>query len=115
MSSAHSNQHPVPVTNVPSISRPPLPAESVAKWELGVSLVLHNWRVLTDAVGGEWGGSNSADKRDWLCGAIADMFTDREELDEYDLEDTLIHAMEDEFMVNLEDDSAWQVILFKYK
>lgn len=39
------------------------------------------------------------------------MFADREELDEYDLEDTLIHAMEDEFMVNLEDDSAWQVIL----
>lgn len=87
----------------------------MAKWELGVSLILHNWSVLTDAVAGEWGGSDSADKRDWLCGAIADMFTDREELDEYDLEDTLIHAMEDEFMVNLEDDSAWQVILFTKK
>lgn len=67
--------------------------------------------MLTDAVVGEWGGPDSADKRDWLCGAIADMFTGREELDEYDLEDTLIHAMEDEFMVNLEDDSAWQAIL----
>lgn len=117
MSSTHSDRHPVPVTNVSSTSIPksPLAAEAVAKWELGVSLVLHNWRVLTDAVGGEWGGSDSADKRDWLCGAIADMFSDREELDEYDLEDTLIHAMEDEFMVNLEDDSAWQVISFKYK
>lgn len=113
MSSTNSNRHPVPVANISSSSIPrfPLPTEAVAKWELGVSLILHNWRVLTDAVAGEWGGSDSADKRDWLCGAIADMFTDRVELDEYDLEDTLIHAMEDEFMVNLEDDSAWQVIL----
>lgn len=117
MSSTHSNRHPVPVTNISSTSIPKsaLPAEAIAKWELGVSLVLHSWRVLTDAVGGEWGGPDSADKRDWLCGAVADMFSDREELDEYDLEDTLIHAMEDEFMVNLEDDSAWQVIPAKYK
>lgn len=105
---------PVSATNLLTF-QPPLSLEAVAKWELGVSLIFHNWSVLTDAVVGQWGGPDSDDKRDWLCGAIADMFAEREETDEYDLEDTLVHAMEDEFMVNLEDDSAWQVMVFDIK
>lgn len=103
------NQQPTLAANLLSIPKSALPSAAVAKWELGVSLILHNWRVLTDAVAGQWGGPDSGDKRDWLCGAIADIFTEREETDEYDLEDTLVHAMEDEFTVNLEDDSAWEV------
>lgn len=81
------------------------------KWELGVSLILHSWPALTDAVNSGWGGADSSDKRDWLCGAIADMFVANADTDEYDVEDTLTNVMEDEFEVNLEDDSAYEVML----
>jgi hypothetical protein len=96
----------------PSAPQTTLSTESLKKWELGVSLVLHNWSVLTDAVVAQWGGPDSDDKRDWLCGAIADMFTEREETDEYDIESVLVQVMGDEFQVNLEDDSAWGVKIY---
>jgi len=69
-----------------------------------------------------WGGADSDEKRDWLCGAIADMFpplgkavatagigeNDDDgdaEPDEYDVEETLAQVMQDEFDVAVEDDS----------
>lgn len=107
MASAILTTNPIPAP-APATEPSPLAA---AKWELGVSLVLDSWTVLADAVRGEWGGSDSADKRDWLCGAVADMFSQRPETDECDLEETLLHVMEDEFAVNLEDESAWAVSL----
>jgi pre-rRNA-processing protein TSR2 len=81
----------------------------IAKWELGVSLAIHFWKPLSDAVACGWGGPDSADKRDWLCGAIADMWITDPETDDYDVETTLLQVMEDEFSVNLEDDSAFEV------
>ncbi|KAL7276602.1 rRNA accumulation-related protein [Rhizina undulata] len=106
MSSLAHNQ---PTPAAPAAQAPALPPKVVAKWELGVALIFDNWKVLTDAVAGQWGGPDSADKRDWLCGAIADMFSEHPETDELDVEETLVHVMEDEFMVNVEDDSAFDV------
>ena len=39
------------------------------------------------------------------------MFVANADTDEYDVEDTLTNVMEDEFEVNLEDDSAYEVML----
>ncbi|KAF8420381.1 Pre-rRNA-processing protein TSR2-domain-containing protein [Tirmania nivea] len=86
-------------------------------WELGIAYILHSWPALTLAVTSNWGGANSSEKRDWLCGAIADMFPpldqssshptreDNEEPDDYDVEETLAQVMQDEFGVQVEDDS----------
>ncbi|PUU82061.1 Pre-rRNA-processing protein TSR2-domain-containing protein [Tuber borchii] len=86
-----------------------LSSQVTAKWELGVSLILDNWDVLTEAVNNLWGGEDSSGKRDWLAGAIVEMFVGRPETDEDDIEFTLLQVMEDEFSVCLEDDSSWVV------
>jgi len=91
-----------------------LSSQVTAKWELGVSLILDNWDVLTEAVNNLWGGEDSSGKRDWLAGAIVEMFVGRPETDEYDIEETLLQVMEDEFSVCLEDDSSWIVSLSPY-
>lgn len=90
-------------------------------WELGVAYILHSWPALTLAVSSQWGGPNSEEKRDWLCGAIADMFPsldetltnqpdptgeDNGEPDDFDVEETLAQVMQDEFEVTIEDDSV---------
>ncbi|KAG0636065.1 Pre-rRNA-processing protein TSR2-domain-containing protein [Tuber brumale] len=100
--------HPTATGNVqPAVVQ--LPSQVTAKWELGVSLILNNWDVLTEAVNNLWGGDDSSGKRDWLAGAIVEMFVGRPETDEYDIEETLLQVMEDEFSVCLEDDSSWVV------
>lgn len=74
--------------------------------DLGITLALHNWPALTLAVQSNWGGPKSDDKRDWLCGAISEMLTDRPETDAEDLEDVLIQVMNDEYDVVVDDESA---------
>ena len=88
-----------------------LSSQATTKWELGVSLILDNWDVLTEAVNNLWGGEDSSDKRDWLAGAIVEMFVGLPETDEDDIEFTLLQVMQDEFSVRLEDDSSWVVSL----
>lgn len=79
--------------------------QAQAKFEFGIALALHNWSALTIAVQNQWGGSNSADKRDWLAGAIAQLFESNPETDGDDVADVLLQVMEDEFEVVVEDDS----------
>lgn len=98
-----------PAAVVPDVPVSTFTSEQIQKWELGVALLINNWRAMVDAVSCQWGGPDSADKRDWLCGAIADMFVERPETDAEDVEDVLVQVMADEFDVNLEDDSAYVV------
>lgn len=85
------------------------------EWELGVAYILHSWAALSVAVNSQWGGPNSSEKRDWLCGAVADMFDETAaantgvELDEYDVEETLAQVMVDEFGVDVQDESILPV------
>ncbi|KAF7716008.1 Uncharacterized protein PECH_001911 [Penicillium ucsense] len=79
--------------------------------DLAITLVLNSWPALTLAVQSNWGGPTSADKRDWLCGAISDMLKERPETDAEDLEDVLIQVMNDEFEVLVDDESAGDVAL----
>ncbi|PLB41337.1 pre-rRNA-processing TSR2 family protein [Aspergillus candidus] len=82
------------------------PNTATAHLDLGITLAIHSWPALTLAVQSNWGGPTSADKRDWLCGAISEMLAERPETDAEDLEDVLVQVMNDEFDVVVEDESA---------
>ncbi|QUC21903.1 uncharacterized protein UV8b_06144 [Ustilaginoidea virens] len=99
----------------------PPAAERQASFEQAVAYSLHLWPALTLAVQNGWGGPDSADKRDWFAGAIADLFPEFSdaapsqqapsagEPDEQDVETVLLQVMMDEFEVNTDDDSALEV------
>ncbi|KAI9682405.1 MAG: hypothetical protein M1817_000459 [Caeruleum heppii] len=80
-----------------------------AKFDLGVAVALFNWPALTLAVQNQWGGPDSEGKREWFAGAITDMFSERPDTDMVDVETTLLQVMLDEFEVNVEDESAYEV------
>jgi pre-rRNA-processing protein TSR2 len=88
---------------------PPNPSEISAQLDLGISLILNSWPSLTLAVQSNWGGPESAEKRDWLCGAIADLFVSRPETDAADVEEVLLQVMTDEFDVVVDDGSAGEI------
>ncbi|KAL1955698.1 hypothetical protein VTO42DRAFT_8170 [Malbranchea cinnamomea] len=92
-------------------SDPELPASdsASAQLDLAITLILNSWPALTLAVQSSWGGPNSAEKRDWLCGAVADLFTSRPETDAEDLEEVLVQVMNDEFDVVVDDESAGEI------
>ncbi|KAL4932636.1 pre-rRNA-processing TSR2 family protein [Aspergillus undulatus] len=88
----------------------PNPTQQTASYlDLGITLAINAWPALSLAVTSNWGGPTSADKRDWLCGAISEMIADRPETDAEDLEDVLIQVMNDEFDVVVDDESAGNV------
>lgn len=43
----------------------------------GVEYLFHSWTALKLAVDGEWGGHDSAAKRDWFVDTIVDYFGER--------------------------------------
>lgn len=107
-----------------------------ARFEQGVALSLNLWPALTLAVQNNWGGPDSADKRDWFAGEVADQFPpltnpttaaaatsgsgttttssqqtpgEKEEPDAEYLEELILQVMLDEFEVNVDDDTAFDV------
>ncbi|KAF2091385.1 hypothetical protein K490DRAFT_32884, partial [Saccharata proteae CBS 121410] len=87
------------------------------RFELGIWYALQAWPALTVAIQSQFGGPNGADKRDWLAGAIADIFDQNPETDAEDVEMVLLQVMEDEFEVRLEDESEVPIAanIFKMK
>ena len=83
-----------------------------AKFDLSIALALSTWPALTLAVQENWGGPNALDKRDWFAGAISELIAsppDGQPVDAVYLEDFMLQVMNDEFDVNIEDDSAEEV------
>ncbi|KAI9478815.1 MAG: Pre-rRNA-processing protein TSR2-domain-containing protein [Benjaminiella poitrasii] len=79
-------------------------------FEEGASYIFHNWTALKLAVEQDWGGVDSAEKREWFIDVIVDYFGKRgKKIDIYDIEDILVQIMNDEFNTTLEDDSAYLV------
>lgn len=74
-------------------------------FDSGIWYNLCLWPALKVAVENNWGGANSAEKRDWFAGAVSDIFTERPDTDQMDLEAVLLQVMQDEFDVNVEDES----------
>jgi len=76
-----------------------------SQFDTGIWYALSLWPALSVAVANNWGGPTSSDKRDWFAGAISEIFTERPETDTLDLESILLQVMQDEFDVNVEDES----------
>jgi pre-rRNA-processing protein TSR2 len=75
------------------------------RFELGTCMALYSWDDLTTAVESQWGGADSADKRDWMVGAVVELF-EQNYVDSDDIEDRILGIMEDEFGVDIEDSSS---------
>jgi pre-rRNA-processing protein TSR2 len=102
---------PAPLPEAPSqqSAQQPENASPSAQLDLAITLILHSWPALSLAVQSSWGGPASADKRDWLCGAVSGLFVSRPETDAEDVEDVLMQVMNDEFDVVIEDGSAAEI------
>ncbi|KAF7727813.1 rRNA accumulation- protein [Apophysomyces ossiformis] len=88
----------------------PQPHPNKVAFHEGVRYIFESWTALTLAVEQDWGGVESADKREWMIDTIVDYFDKNgKKLDIEDIEDILIQIMNDEFHTMLEDDSAYLV------
>ncbi|KAG0230708.1 hypothetical protein BGW41_002426 [Actinomortierella wolfii] len=86
------------------------PHKNQAAFREGVEYLFHSWTALKLAVDGEWGGHESAAKRDWFIDTIVDYFGENgKNIDTYDLEDILLQIMNDEFSIMLEDQSEQHI------
>lgn len=97
------------------------------RFEQSVALTLALWPALTLAVQNNWGGPDSADKRDWFAGQVAEAFpaftarnitsstaattTDDSEPDAEYIEELLLQVMVDEFEVAVDDESSYDVAM----
>ncbi|CAI6331866.1 unnamed protein product [Periconia digitata] len=81
------------------------PAQFEAKFDLGIWHSLFGWQILTVAIQNQWGGPDSADKRDWLAGQISELFASDPETEAEDVEVMLLQVLEDEYGVRLEDET----------
>ena len=79
------------------------------KFDLAIALTLSSWPSLTLAVQNSWGGPDSSEKRDWFAGAISDLIIATPDADVEYVEEFLLQIMNDEFDVNVDDDSAAEV------
>ncbi|KAK6362322.1 hypothetical protein TWF730_006017 [Orbilia blumenaviensis] len=98
-----------PAPAVPQNTTAPLTPTQTPYFENGMAVLLNTWPALSMAVENEFGGPDSADKRDWMCGAVADLFSSEPATDAEDLESFLLDILSDEFETTLEDDSAYIV------
>ncbi|KTW25760.1 hypothetical protein T552_03373 [Pneumocystis carinii B80] len=78
-------------------------------FELGVSLCLYEWQVLSMAVSSCWGGTDSGEKRDWLCGVLCELVENTGLISVEEVEGVILQVMEDEFNVIVEDGSVEEV------
>ncbi|KAH8601129.1 Pre-rRNA-processing protein TSR2-domain-containing protein, partial [Bisporella sp. PMI_857] len=87
------------------------PEKAQSHLELGVALSLFLWPSLSLAVTNSWGGPDSAGKREWLCAETISLLngTPEPSLDAEYVEEFLLNVLLDEFEVNVDDDSAYEV------
>ena len=73
------------------------------KFDLGIWYALFNWPILTVAIQNQWGGPDSAEKRDWLAGVISEQFDSDPLTEAEDVEVMLLQVLEDEYGTRVED------------
>jgi pre-rRNA-processing protein TSR2 len=56
-----------------------------------------------------WGGPDSAEKREWFAQATIDVLNDEPDADTVWIEEFLLQVMVDEFEVNVDDESGFDV------
>jgi pre-rRNA-processing protein TSR2 len=80
-----------------------------AEFELGVTLSLFFWPSLSLAVVNHWGGPDSKDKREWFAQTTIDLLNENPDADLEWIEEFLLQVMLDEFEVNVDDESGFEV------
>ena len=80
-----------------------------AHFELGITLALFFWPELSLAVTNQWGGPESTGKREWFAQATVDLLKETPDADAEWIETFLLQVMLDEFEVNVDDDSAYEI------
>ncbi len=80
-----------------------------AQFELGITLSLFFWPSLSLAVANNWGGPSSSDKREWFAQATIDLLNENPDADGEWIETFLLQVMLDEFEVNVDDESGFEV------
>ena len=88
------------------------PTPSIVLFARGVIAILNTWPVLRLAVEEGWGGPESAQKRRWLAGAVVDEFqtpSGGQIPDAPYVEEMLLQVMQDEFEIDLDDDSGAEI------
>ncbi|KAL9604648.1 MAG: hypothetical protein Q9219_000368 [cf. Caloplaca sp. 3 TL-2023] len=110
MATSHQTSCPQPGPGG-GVTLPPTPEKIQQKFDLSIALTLSTWPALTLSVQNSWGGPLSAEKRDWFAGAISDLFSTQplSTIDIDYLEEFLLQIMNDEFEVNVEDDSGAEI------
>lgn len=88
-----------------------LSGKALEQFELGIWLALYNWSVLDVAVQDGWGGPDSAEKRDWLAGQVAELFETYSSIGLDEISERLTQVMADEFDTVVEDDSELPVAI----
>jgi len=81
----------------------------LAQFELGITLTLFFWPSLSLAVTNNWGGPDSTSKREWFAQETIDLIRANPEEDAEWIETFLLQVMLDEFEVNVDDDSGFEV------
>jgi pre-rRNA-processing protein TSR2 len=79
------------------------------QFELGVTLSLFFWPSLSLAVANNWGGHDSKDKREWFAQTTIDLLNENPDADGEWIETFLLQVMLDEFEVNVDDESGYEV------
>lgn len=85
------------------------PETRQAQSELGITLSLFLWPSLSLAVTNHWGGPDSAAKREWFAQATIDVLNDEPDANSAWIEEFLLQVMLDEFEVNVDDESGFEV------
>ncbi|KAL8393147.1 hypothetical protein RB595_003082 [Gaeumannomyces hyphopodioides] len=114
-----------------SSAQSPSPETCQNAFERGVALSLHLWDDMSFAVQNNMGGGDSADKRDWAAGALAELFPAIADVVKFheasksspaakspfpapedlvqDVEERLLDIMLEEFETAVQDDTAFDV------
>lgn len=98
-----------PASGSSTTTSPSSSTQLQSKLDHGIWYALSLWAPLHIAVQNQWGGPDSADKRDWFAGAVSELLTSNPQTDGEDLELFLLQVMVDEFETNVEDESEGEV------
>ncbi|KAM8933806.1 pre-rRNA-processing protein TSR2 homolog [Pelodytes ibericus] len=80
-------------------------ADSRGLFGEAVRAVLGSWPVLQIAVENGFGGAYSHEKAEWMVGAVDQYFHTNSDLEQYEVEETLLGMLNDEFDTLVEDGS----------
>lgn len=89
-----------------------MPAGHRPAFEAGVQMLFQRWTALQLGVLNEWGGSNSREKAAGIQHEVLEWFYGKKSHEMLDLADLLDQAISEDFNIQAEDDSPYQVRSF---